>query len=164
MKTPLPVASTSHRPDKKIEDARLRLIRELERIAYSDARDVAQWDKRARLDEEGNLLEIVDALNVTPSRLLTRDQAAQIRSVTTKAGAIKVETHDKLAALDKLARILGVYQEPPAAPPSSVTVNQVNISGDNALEAARRLAFALAKAAQLQSTIDGHAIDAGLKE
>jgi hypothetical protein len=31
-----------HRADEKIDDARLRLIRELERMAYSDARDLAQ--------------------------------------------------------------------------------------------------------------------------
>jgi Resolvase, N terminal domain/Helix-turn-helix domain of resolvase len=136
-------ARARHRADEKIEDARLRLIRELERIAYSDARDLAQWDRRPRLDDEGNLVEFVDELQVTPSRLLSRDAAALVRSVTTKSGAIKIETHDKLQALDKLARILGVYQEPPAAAPSPVTVNQVNLGGDNALEVARRLAFAL---------------------
>ena len=55
----------------------------------------------------------------------------------------KFETHDKLGALEKLAKILGIYQEAPAV--QAVTVNQVNVGGDNALEAARRLAFALAK-------------------
>ncbi|HKN28471.1 MAG TPA: hypothetical protein VJY34_11535 [Roseiarcus sp.] len=34
-----------HRADEKIEDARLRLIRELERIAFCDPRDVMQWDR-----------------------------------------------------------------------------------------------------------------------
>ena len=42
-----------------------------------------------------------------------------------------------------MAKILGIYQEAPAV--QAVTVNQVNVGGDNALEAARRLAFALAK-------------------
>jgi hypothetical protein len=61
-------------------------------------------------------------------------------------GSLKFETQDKLDALQKLAKVLGIYQEP-ALPPigQSVTVNQVNFSGDNALKAARRLAFALAK-------------------
>ncbi len=120
-------------------------------------------------DAEGNVLGWRDEVIATPSRLLSTDQPAQVRSVTTKSGALKIEAHDKLAALDKLARIFGAYQEPPASPSSSVTVNQVNIGGgDNALEAARCLAFALAKAQQLQAvggpTIDDHAIDAGPKE
>jgi hypothetical protein len=70
--------------------------------------------------------------------------------------------------LDKLARVLGVYHEPPAAQ-STVTVQQMNIGGgENALEAIRRLAFALAKAQQLQSfgelRIEGSAVSAGVKE
>jgi hypothetical protein len=156
-----------HQADEKIEDARLRLIREFERVAYSDARDLAQWDRRPRLDNEGNLVEFVDELQVTPSRLLTRDAGALVRSVTTKSGTIKIETHDKLQAIDKLARILGVYQEPPASA-APVTVNQVNIGSNNALEAVKRLAFAIAKAQHSQAleppTIEGNAGVAGRNE
>jgi hypothetical protein len=65
--------------------------------------------------------------------------------------------------------ILGLFQETPASQTvNKVQVNQVNIGQNNALEAARRLAFALAKPARLRSvsgpTIEGHAVDAGLKE
>ena len=84
------------------------------------------------LDAEGNVLGWRDEVIATPSRLLRVDQAAQVRSVTTKAGVLKIEAHDKLAALDKLARVLGVYQEPPTAPASTVTVNQVNLGGRSA--------------------------------
>jgi hypothetical protein len=49
--------------------------------------------------------------------------------------------------------VLGLYQEPAAPPVSqSVTLNQVNFNSNNALEAARRLAFALAKAAQMDQS------------
>jgi hypothetical protein len=55
--------------------------------------------------------------------------------------------------LEKLAKVLGLYVEP-AAPPVSqaVTLNQINFNSDSALEAARRLAFALAKAAQMDQS------------
>jgi hypothetical protein len=141
-----------HRADQKIVDARLRLIRELERIAYSDVRDVVQWDREADLDGDGNVVGFKDVMKVTPSHLLTGEQAAQVRSLTTKSGALKFEVYDKLPALAQLAKILGMAREPQ---PQSATVNvqQVNINAaeTNALEAARRLAFAIAKVQQMQA-------------
>lgn len=138
-----------HRADEKVLDARLRLIRELERIAYSDVRDLVQWDREPELDGDGNVVGFKDAMRVTPSHLLTREQAAQVRSVTTKSGSLKFEIVDRLQALAQLAKVLGVVAPDP---PSTVTNTQVNIAQVNAtgeqtaLEAARRLAFALEKA------------------
>jgi hypothetical protein len=127
------------------------VVRELERIAYSDIRDVVQWDREPALDSDGNVIGFKDAIMVTPSHLLTREQTAQIRSVTTKSGALKFETYDKLAALAQLAKILGVAPEPQPHTVSSATVNvqQVNIGGpDSALESLRRLAFAIERIGQ----------------
>jgi hypothetical protein len=157
-----------HKAEKKIPDARERVIRELERLAFNDIRDLVQWDKRAVLDDDGQVVGFEDIMVVKPSRLMTPDQAASVRSVTTKAGQLKVETHDKLGALEKLAKVLGLYVEPTAPPVSqSVTVNQMNFNSDNALEAARRLAFALAKAAQMDQSrglLVGHAVGEERKE
>lgn len=139
-----------HKAERKIPETRERVIRELERMAFNDVRDLVAWDKRAVLDEEGQVIGFEDIMVVKPSRLMTPDQAAGVRSVTTKSGALKFEMHDKLGALEKLAKVLGLYQEPAAPTPvQSVTLNQINFNNDNALEAARRLAFALAKAAQM---------------
>jgi hypothetical protein len=107
-----------HRQDKRIADSKLRLIRELERIAFSDPRDVMQWDRVPQFDREGNVLGWRDQVTATPSHFLTADQAAQVRSITTKKGSVTFEVHDKLAALDKLARVLGVYHEPPTPAPT----------------------------------------------
>jgi hypothetical protein len=126
-----------------------------------------QWDRVPEFDCEGNVLGWRDEVIATPSHLLTADQAAQVRSITTKKGTVTFEVHDKLAALDKLARVLGLYHEPPA-PPSAVMVNQVNIGGDNALEAVRRLAFAIARAQHTQSLLPqpapSHMINESSKE
>jgi hypothetical protein len=140
-----------HKAEKQIPDARARLIRELERLAYTDLRDVVSWDRKPILDSEtGQVSGFEDVMVVRPSHLLTADQAASFRSVTTKAGALKFETHDKLGAIDKLMRILGLVTEHHGVTLSqAVTLNQVNLNGDNALEAARRLAFALEKARQM---------------
>jgi 3',5'-cyclic-AMP phosphodiesterase len=94
-----------HRSEKKIGDSRLRLIRELERFAYSDTHDVVQWERRPRLDDDGNVVGFVDELIPTPSRLLTQDQAAQTRSVTTKAPAGRsLRSPDRQASLERRRR------------------------------------------------------------
>jgi transcriptional regulator of heat shock response len=73
--------------------------------------------------------------------------------VTTKSGSLKFEAFDKLTALTQLAKILGMAQDPQTQASNNATVNvqQVNIGGDNALEAVRRLAFAIAKVEHLQA-------------
>ena len=156
-----------HKAEKKIPDARERVIRELERLAFSDVRDWVQWEKRAILGDDGEVTGLEDVMVVKPSHLMAADQATSVRSVTTKSGALKFEMHDKLGALEKLAKVLGLYREPAAAPVQSVTLNQINFNSDNALEAARRLAFALAKAAQMDQSRPlpvGDAVDAEREE
>jgi hypothetical protein len=126
-------------------------------------------DTRARHRQDKRIadskLRWRDQVTATPSHFLTADQAAQVRSITTKKGSVTFEVHDKLAALDKLARVLGIYHEPPTPAPA-VMVNQVNVGGDNALEAVRRLAFAIAKAQNTQSrqAVPSHVIIASAKE
>ena len=132
------------------------MIRELGRIAYSDPRDVVQWDREPELDQDGNVIGFKDTMKVTPSRLLTREQAAQVKSVTTKSGALKFEVHDKLAALAQLAKVLGVAPEPQSQTVSNTQVNntQVNVIGSgNALEDLKRLAFAIEKAARARDAL-----------
>jgi hypothetical protein len=95
-----------------------------------------QWDREPELDSEGNVMGFKDTMTVTPSRLLTREQTAQIKSVTTKSGTLKFEIYDKLAALGQLAKILLVAPEPQ---PQTVS---------SALESLRRLAFAIERIGQ----------------
>lgn len=134
---------------KKEQDARLRLIARLEAIAYADPRDIEQWEVEPTFDKQGNVTGERSVIKVTPSRLLTRDQASLLKSVTTKSGGLKFEVNDQLTALAQLAKILGMTADPaaPTVTNTQVNVGQVNVNGEiNALEAVRRLAFALAKA------------------
>jgi hypothetical protein len=140
-----------HRGEKPITDARLRLIRELEKVAYSDVRDLVAWDKEPIFDADGAVTGYRDRMTVTPSHRLKPGVAATVKSVTTKSGALKFDLHDKLNALMQLGKILGLYTDAASATATTnVQVNQVNIGGDNALEAVRRLAFAIQKAQHSQ--------------
>ena len=84
-------------------------IQELARIGYADIREVLAWD------EQG--------VRFIPSAFLNRDQAGAISSIKSKRRTrtdedgithetvdLEVKMHDKLGALEKLNKILGVYQ------------------------------------------------------
>jgi len=98
------------------------------------------------LDDAGNVVGFEDVVTPTPSHRLKAGQAASVKSVSMRPSGLKVELHDKLAALDKLGRMVGLFAD--AAP--QVTVNQLNVSQgpETALELARKLAFAIAAAEQ----------------
>lgn len=147
---------------EKEMDARTRLIRELEAIAYVDPGDIMQWNRDPQFDDAGNLVGYRDRLEITPSHLLTKAQRAAVKSVTkhtTKSGTtLRIDTQGKIEALGQLARILGVTQ--PDAPASTVNNTQVNVAQvninpeTNALEAMRRLAFAIEKTARAMPQIE----------
>jgi hypothetical protein len=102
---------------------------------------------------------------LTPSHVLTREQSAQIRSVTTKSGALKFEFHDKLAALAQLAKVLGVAPEPQSQTVNNTQVNvgQVNVGQHKTLEGLRQLAFAIELAARRREA-DTRLIDGKVSE
>lgn len=151
-----------HAREKKTVDRRERWFKEIEKLAYSDVRDVVQWERVPIIDAEGNVTGYEDAMTATPSRKLSPRQAGAIKGVTTKSGALKIDMHDKAQALDKLGKALGIFSDSTPALPS-VTVNQLNVGDVSALEAARRMAYLLASAGRLEApqamTIEGEVSD-----
>jgi hypothetical protein len=83
------------------------------------------------------------SLQVKDSAKLSREARAAIRSVFTKAGALRIDMHDKLAALVALHKILTGKDDLPS---QSLTINQTNLGKVDALDAARKVAFLLAAA------------------
>jgi phage terminase small subunit len=131
------------RREKKEEDLRDRVIEELRRIAFADVRDVMKWNREPVLSPDGEVLDIVDRITVTASDMLTDSSAAAIKSVFQKAGSLRVELHDKRAALEALAKILKGDDVQPGA----IKVTQVNVGSLGAIDVAQRIAFLLSSAA-----------------
>ena len=96
------------------------------------------------LSADGEVLETADRVSVLPSNRLSVDAAASIKNVFTKSGQVRVEMHDKQSALLALAKHLRLFEEESAP---TLTLNQVNMGGMNAIEAAQRVAFLLASVA-----------------
>jgi hypothetical protein len=132
------------RREKKEEALRDRVIAELERIAFADVRDVVSWQREPVLSADGEVLELTDRVSVVPSNRLSADAAASIKNVFTKSGQVRVEMHDKQAALLALAKHLQLFDEQSA--PTTV-VNQLNVGAVNSIDMAQRVLFMLNAAA-----------------
>ena len=138
---------------KREGDARARLIKELEAVAYVDPGDLMQWDTKPVFNAEGEVVGSEDTLSLTPSKFLTKAQRSAVkmvqRTVRKDGTTVRIDTNGKLEALALLAKVLGIVAVEPSG---STTINntQVNVTtGEGtALDAARRLAFALEKAAR----------------
>lgn len=102
--------------------ARIWILRELAAIARGVATDVAEWSEAG--------------VKVKPSSELTRDEAALVESIEEEATEfgprVKVKLRDKLAALNALARALGLHRGDGIAINSGGAPVQVIIQGDDA--------------------------------
>lgn len=136
---------------KHSPDLQARIRAELANIAFARVTDHTEWKRIPILDEEGNPTgRFTTDVVSRPSERIDDDALAAIGKVHMVRGDMKIEGMSKLEALDKLAKIEGMYAADAPIVTTQTTVNQVNIGEVNALEAVRRLAFALEKARQSQ--------------
>lgn len=87
-----------------------RVLKEIARVAFADPRQVMSWGP--------------NGVALRDSKELSDDQAAAVAEVSETwtdngGGSRKVKLHDKVAALEKLARHVGLYEEK--------TVNEIHI-------------------------------------
>jgi phage terminase small subunit len=98
---------------------RTRIIDELGAIAFSDIGQVLDWDQsvekpRTEGGSPDGKVAPVSTSRVTVRPSATVDSAVSrtiSKVVMSDKGGLRVVMHDKLAALDKLARTLGMYQD-----------------------------------------------------
>lgn len=102
------IAEAQEDRSKRTEITADRVLQELARIGFADVRDLFEWDE--------------ERAAFIPSRDLTEDQAAAISEVQSEATTftddagntetrvkLKLKTYDKLGALDKLGKHLGLF-------------------------------------------------------
>ena len=106
---------------------RSRIVDELGAIAFSDIGEIVTWNEEAhdygagdefvldgdeRFVKEGITRVIRQKVNLSPSATMRPELRRVIAEVSqTDKGSIKIKLCDKLAALDKLARALGMYTD-----------------------------------------------------
>ncbi|HZK91151.1 MAG TPA: terminase small subunit [Stellaceae bacterium] len=109
-----------------------RVLREYARIAFVDPRHIVEWDAQG--------------LHVKTSEKLSEADVASVSEVTAAAsgiGAVRVKLYDKKAALDAIARYLGMF--PPA--PKRREDDGADESAEDAREELARLVARLAPGA-----------------
>lgn len=113
------IAARRQQLAEKLHVKQERVLRELARIAFSDLADVARWGP--------------DGMVLLDSARLSADVRAAVESVrqteTGHGGSVAVKLHDKVRALDLLARHLGMYPEPPPAQIQALVPVQIIVSG-----------------------------------
>ncbi|MFY0682604.1 MAG: terminase small subunit [Thalassovita sp.] len=90
---------------KRTEITQDRVLQELARIGFSDIRNAVAWGGKALEDKEE---ERGFPVELRPSGEIDEDTAAAISEVSLTGQGVKIKMHDKLNALDKLARHLGM--------------------------------------------------------
>jgi phage terminase small subunit len=105
------------------------VIRELRRIATADIRKIVEWSGREVREEQKNGKVVVRGANdvlLRGSDEIDADTAAAIAEVVQTKDGLRIKFHDKVAALDKLARHLGLMDD--THEPGSITVQILNFA------------------------------------
>ena len=114
-----------------------RVLLELARIGFADIRKAVSWG-RSPVDTQAEEAEHnglgIYPVELMPSSEIDDDTAAAISEVSLTAQGVKLKTHDKLAALDKLARHMGMLNGSGAgeddAPSLTININSKDPVGD----------------------------------
>lgn len=143
------------RRQKKSGDLLARVVAELEDIAFQDVREIADWRREAVTNAEGEVIDVRETLAIRDSKALSPAAAKAVKGVFLKSGEVRLELHDKRAALESLAKIL---KGDDVAVTNNVTVNSVSVGSVGAMDLAQRVAFLLSAAsaqkAPAMKTID----------
>lgn len=117
--------------EKRTEITQDRVLQELARIGFSDIRNAVAFGGTIT-DDEGEAHGVQVALK--PSAEMDEETAAAISEVSLTGQGVKVKMHDKLSALDKLARHLGMLNGSGAkdaeAPALTININAKEAVGD----------------------------------
>jgi len=110
------IQSAQAKRETRTEITQDRVLAELARVGFADMRKAVTW---------GNL-----GVTLKDSAQIDDDTALAIGEVSQGPNGIKIKMHDKLAALDKIARHLGMYKDGSDAPQEAVslTVNLTSAS------------------------------------
>ncbi|MBG0801652.1 terminase small subunit [Methylocystis sp. H4A] len=128
---------------KRAEITIERTLLELAKIGYADIRKAVRWGEGIAIkDAEGNEA-IGNGVAMLDSAEIDNDTAAAIAEVAQTRDGIKIKFHDKLGALEKIGKHLGMFVDRHEhSGKDGGPIETVDLSP---LEAARRIAFAWAK-------------------
>lgn len=111
------IAEAQSKRSERTEITQDRVLQELAKIGFSDMRKLARWgEKPEGVNEDGTADWPVELIS---SAKIDDDTAAAVSEIALTAQGIRIKLHDKLSALDKIGKHLGMF----AGDAPNVTVN-----------------------------------------
>lgn len=105
-----------------------RVLEEFARIAFADIRDYATWGP--------------DGVSLRPVEEIAADASAAIAEISGHGAAPRLKLHDKKAALNALARHLGIFDAAPPASDAKVALDEAALLRAKLMERIAALAAA----------------------
>ena len=128
---------------KRAEITIERTLLELAKIGYADIRKAVRWGEGIAIKDADGNEAISNGVAMLDSAEIDDDTAAAIAEVAQTRDGIKIKFHDKLGALEKIGKHLGMFVDRHEhSGKDGGPIETVELSP---LEAARRLAFAWQK-------------------
>lgn len=136
-----------------------RVIKELAKIGFADIRKAVKWQSAMITEEdnpEGGDIAVIktvvtNTVQMVASEELDDETAAAIAEVSQNAtGGVKIKLHDKRAALVDIGKHLGMFREKVEV--TGKDGGPIEVADMTDIERARRVAFALAQAANAGSS------------
>ena len=97
---------------RRTEVIQERVVKELARVAFSNATNVVQVQPRTIVGADGKEI-VIQTVVLTATAELTDDQRAAISQIKQGANGIEVKMYDKLKALELLGRHIGMFNDKP---------------------------------------------------
>ena len=95
---------------KRTEVTQERVVRELARVAFSNATNAVQVQPRTIVGADGKEI-VIQTVVLTATAELTDDQRAAISQIKQGANGIEIKMYDKLKALELLGRHIGMFND-----------------------------------------------------
>lgn len=136
-----------------------RVLKELAKIGFADIRKAVKWQSAMITEEdnpEGGDIAVIktvvtNTIQMVASEELDDETAAAIAEVSQNAtGGVKIKLHDKRAALVDIGKHLGMFREKVEV--TGKDGGPIEVADMTDIERARRVAFALAQAANAGSS------------
>lgn len=117
---------------KRTQVKQEEVVAELKKIGFADIRKAVRWGRNptdsTSENADPNGLNMYP-VSLVPSEVIEEDVAAAVCEVSLNTAGVKIKMHDKLGALDKLARHLGMYTDKHEHS-GSLSINVLKFSDD----------------------------------
>ena len=95
---------------RRTEVSQDRVVKELARVAFSNATNAVQVQPRTIVGADGKKI-VIQTVALTATAELTDDQRAAIAQIKQGANGIEVKMYDKIKALELLGRHIGMFND-----------------------------------------------------